>query len=166
MAYLKPIQHKNYIGQKTLGTKDQPHVVALPDTYKVALYMGYTLKWDYEFDIQENWSPTTYKTTRTESYSLVPIFKKSYERFDFHFGYLSNISWIYETLLPVMQNKGDFTQEIKDAMLSLDGKQFTKEIIDRINSVVKDLKIPFIPNKNARAFSYEYFTKNDDDDLE
>lgn len=158
MAFLKPNEISKYKDSITDGTRDNPFIEPLDENYKLALYLGYSVKWDYEYYFTKY-----YNSPDRSVYKIKPVFKKSYDRFDFNMGtanYCTYQWWfIMDDLLPKIKSDGLFNDEIQKSLLNLDLKAIFNECMKVINSRVKDFKYPF--NKIKGEFD-DLFSKLND----
>lgn len=142
MGFLKTNEIAKYKDSITDGTKDNPFIERLDDNYKLALYLGYTVKWDYDY-----YYTKYYNSPDRSAYKIKPIFKKSYNRFDFNMGtaeYCTYPWWfIMDDLLPKIKQDGLFNDNIQKVLLDLDLKNIFNECMVIINKKVKDFKYPF-----------------------
>jgi hypothetical protein len=75
--FLKPKELKDYINTDGSGTdKFNSKVSELPKSYKLALYLGYSLKWDYDWDWEDRWKADV------KIHTISPVFKKSHDKYD------------------------------------------------------------------------------------
>lgn len=147
---LKPIEVKNYYPTDNSGTDPKnPEVKELPKAYKVALYLGYSLKWDYKV-IEPYWADKNEKA----KHHLVPIFKKSHDRIDFF--YLRRWHEIFKSILPQMKKDGLISDKLKDVIFELDEEKTMLEIIKIIDKQIKDIKSPFLNIKKLPVQSSIY----------
>lgn len=138
--YLKPKELQNYVNTTGEGTRENPKVKELPWNYKLPLYLGYTIKWDYDWRTEVEYSPN-YKTWN--EWTITPRFKKSHDSFDCHWDY-NNWDFLMEVLLPKMEEDGLLNEIIKEFVLSFDRWSVIVECMNIINKEVTDINYPFI----------------------
>jgi hypothetical protein len=49
MAYISNVEYEKYKNGAMDGTKENPVIGRFDKNYKLALYLGYKLKWDYDY---------------------------------------------------------------------------------------------------------------------
>jgi hypothetical protein len=138
--YLKKNELKNYINTTNEGTKENPKITLLPWNYKLPLYLGYQIKWDYDGYFKQEYSPV-YKQWR--EYEITAKFKKSHDRFDCFWGY-NNWDFLMGELLPKMENDGLLDETIREFVLMFDKWSVIVECMRVINKHVPDIDYPFV----------------------
>jgi hypothetical protein len=124
-----------YYNTTNIGTEENPKVEKLKPEYKIALFLGFTLKWKYSIRT----SRIIYNKERT--YYLEPVFKKSRETFcfchirDWHF------TMIY--ILPKIKEDNLMTEKLKNLLLNFDLKEVIKETTKILDKKIKDIENPF-----------------------
>jgi len=136
---LKPKELQEYLNTTDEGTRENPKVLRLTMKYKLALYLGFTLKWDYDSKNEYTSNPYSEKLV----FYLYPVFKLSHEKFDFFWcGMWNNIM---DDILPKMREDNLITKELESAILGLDRKKIFSLIVARLDKHVPDMVCPF-PN--------------------
>jgi hypothetical protein len=82
--------------------------------YKLALYLGYKLKWDYDY---------SYNNSINGYFHVIePMFKKSYNRFDFTCLMIHNYTWdfIMVEVLPKIKEDGLYDDTMSKSLNDLD----------------------------------------------
>ena len=128
-----------FVNTTNEGTQNNPKIVELPWNYKVPLYLGYKIKWDYDFDVKEEYNPFK----RTYFYTITAKFKKGHDSFNCFWDY-SNWDFLMEVLLPKMQADNLITAEICSSILKYDRESVTLKCFDIIKKQVKDAEFPFV----------------------
>ena len=121
------------------GTRENPKVLPLPWNYKLPLYLGYSIKWDYDYKLKTEYNP--YK--QWYEYDIKPVFKQSHHRFDCFWDY-NNWDFLMGELLPKMENDGLLNETIREFILSFDRWSVIVECMMVINKHVPDIEFPFV----------------------
>ena len=140
---LKPKELPQYLNTTNEGTRENPKVEELEWEYKLALYLGFALKWDYDYRNEYTRDPYTEK----QVFYLTAVFKLSHDKFD---SFWCN-TWdsIMDDILPKMREDNLITKELESAILGLDRKRIFSLIMDRLDKHVPDMSCPF---KNVTEF--------------
>lgn len=123
------------------GTKENPKVNVLPWNYKIPLYLGYEIKWDYDYKKHYDYSQIPYKETMT--YDISPIFKKSYDTFACQ-TYYWDWDFLMETLLPKMVEDKLITDSIRKKILKFDRTGVIIESYKIIDQHLSYVIYPFV----------------------
>jgi hypothetical protein len=145
---------ESFINTTGEGTKQNPKVFQLPWNYKLPLYLGYVIKWDYDFYMEKTYNPI-YKETLV--YEIKPYFKQSHESFNCLWDYTS-WDFVMDILLPKMEKDNLITDDIRKEVLKFNRGLVTFKCFDIINKYVKDIDYPFVnivnrvENANQKIF--------------
>lgn len=136
--YLKKSEITKYSSTTCDGTKENPIIKQLPFDYKLPIYLGYSIKWDLSYEYRYEYNP--YKEIL--QHYIYPVFKKSHERFNCSYGY---VSWdfLMETLLPKMENDGLVYDYLRKIILDYRKKDVMLECLKIINKQVLAVPYPF-----------------------
>lgn len=101
----------------------------------IAIYMGYTKRFTIESDYVPSHDKDGNKTPEWFSgkqyHTIGFIYKQSYSTFEF-----SDYSWYsYHDVLDTMKEKGDFDQDVQQALITLDQKTLLKAILKKLKSL-------------------------------
>jgi hypothetical protein len=141
MTYISKAKFDGYKQCLNDGTKDNPYIYGVDDNYKLAIYLGYLLKWDYDYEYSNK--------DNSYFYYLKPYFKKSYNRFEFsyafykgkddYYPYSVGYSWdfIIDEVLPKMKADGLYNNSINEALINLDKITTFKEFMVVLNKKIK-----------------------------
>lgn len=140
---LKPKELDQYLNTTNEGTRENPKVCPLHWAYKLALYLGFTLRWDYDY----NYSYTSQPYTEVQTFYLKPVFKRSHEKFD---GFWSD-TWdnIMSDILPKMREDNFISKDLESDILGLNRKRVFSTIMDILDKRIPDMPCPF---KNVDEF--------------
>lgn len=148
--FLKPKELEKFYNTNNIGKdKENPKINKLDIKYKMAIYLGYSLKWnsDYQYD---RWDFEKSKEDRY-NWHLTPFFKKSRETFDFNF-YSNTWNFFMREMLPKLKEDGFVSNKLNEYILNSDLDNVEKETIKILDKKIKDIKNPFI---NVKEFVRE-----------
>jgi hypothetical protein len=135
---LKPKDLEKYFTTSNEGTRDNPKVNKLPRNYKLALYLGFKLKWDYSWFTRVEYHP---KYVTTAVYELSPIFKLSHQAFYFYWS--RDWSYIMTYILPKMREDNLINEELEEEILKFDLDSVSLLINNIIDKHIPDMENPF-----------------------
>ena len=136
--FLKPKELEKYLNTTNEGTRENPKIYRLDWEYKLALFLGFNVKWDFDYRMEYEYKPYVEK----QVYYLRPVFKFSHEKFDSF--WCDGWSNIMESILPKMRQDNLITNELELAILTFDRNKIFSLIMDILDKHIPDMPCPFI----------------------
>ena len=134
--FIKPKELAQYVNTDNSGSdKFNPKIYDLPKSYKLALYLGYSVKWDHDYRFTDIWN-------KNKFYFIDPVFKKSYDRYD-NWYFHNNWNSLFDVVIPKLKADNLLTDEIKESVFNCDQHKTLDLILKVIDKHVKDIKSPF-----------------------
>ena len=128
--FLKPKELEKYLNTTNEGTYENPKIYRLDWEYKLALFLGFNVKWDFDYRMEYEYKPYVEK----QVYYLRPVLKFSHEKFDSF--WCDGWSNIMESILPKMRQDNLITNELQNIKdyntIIIDEGQFFNDLKENI----------------------------------